>query len=158
MERKKIEPEKITIREFRLIKGQIDSPFDFRISDIKSFDYDVDLKTSFNLDEGLVKADFIITVSSISQEPTQEATCTYHFVFLFHVAELKDHAQLTTEGIMDWNPYLANAIASITYSTSRGILMSRFQGTVMKDFILPVVDPNGLFDKKVEGSIKNDVS
>lgn len=35
-----------------------------------------------------------------------------------------------------------------TYSTSRGILMSRFQGTVMKDFILSVVDPNTLWNKQ----------
>src|SRR5215207_4719586 len=103
MEKKKIQPEKITIREFRLIKGQIDSPFDFKISNIKSFDFNVDFKTSFNLEEGLVKADFEITVSSISQEATQEAKCTYHFVFLFHVTELKEHAQMSEDGVIDWN-------------------------------------------------------
>jgi hypothetical protein len=39
---------------------------------------------------------------------------------------------------------LANAIASISYSTARGIILSRFQGTALREFILPVIDPNSL--------------
>lgn len=149
-EAKKIQPDKIIMREFRLVKGQIDSPFDFKVSDIKSFDFKVDFNTSFNLDEGLIKADFVIDVTTISNEPTTEAFCNYHFVFLFYLENLKEHVQALEDGNIDWNPYLANAIASISYSTSRGILIARFQGTVMKDFILPVVDPNALWDKRVQ--------
>lgn len=137
------------MREFRLVKGQIDSPFDFRVSNIKGFNYDVEFEIGLNLEEELVKADFIINLSTASEVPTVEAVCSYHFVFLFNVEGLSDHVQITAEGVADWNPYLANAIASITYSTSRGILMSRFQGTVMKDFILPVIDPNALLSNKI---------
>jgi hypothetical protein len=154
MDKKAIQAEKIVIREFRLVKGQIDSPFDFRMSNIKSFDFKVDFNTGFNLDEDLIKADFSIEVSTISLETVQEATCSYHFVFIFHVENIKEHTQLVEDGLIDWNPFMANAIASITYSTSRGILMSRFQGTIMKDFILPVVDPNALLQNKV-GQIVN---
>lgn len=148
MEAKKIQPEKITMREFRLVTGHIDSPFDFKVSEIKSFDFKVDFKTGFNLEENLIKADFVIDVATISNEPVSEATCNYHFVFLFHVENLNEHTVLAEDNGVDWNPFLANAIASITYSTSRGILMSRFQGTVMKDFILPVIDPNSLWVQK----------
>lgn len=149
-EAKRIQPDKIIMREFRLVKGQIDSPFDFKISDIKSFDFKVDFNASFNLDQGLIKADFVIDVATISNEQVAEAFCNYHFVFLFYLEDLKEHAQLLEDGTIDWNPFLANAIASITYSTSRGILIARFQGTVMKDFILPVVDPNALWNKKLQ--------
>jgi hypothetical protein len=144
MEKKAIQPEKIVIREFRLIKGQIDSPYEFRVSNIASYDYNVDFNTGFNLDEGLIKADFKVSVSTISAEKTSEATGSYHFVFIFHIEDLRDHTLISEDGSLEWNAYLANAIASITYSTSRGILLSRFQGTVMEDFILPVVDPNAL--------------
>ncbi len=138
------------MREFRLVKGQIDSPFDFRMGDIKSFDFKVDFNSSFNFDESLIKADFVIDVTTISNEAVTEAFCNYHFVFLFHVENLKEHAQPLDDGTIDWNPFLANAIASITYSTARGILIARFQGTVMRDFILPVVDPNALWKKKLQ--------
>jgi hypothetical protein len=144
MDKKNIQPEKIHIREFRLIKGQIDSPYEFRISNIESFDYKVDFKTGFNMNENLIKADFIIGVSTISKEKDIEASGLYHFAFIFFVENLNEHATINNDGMVDWNPFLANAIASITYSTSRGILLSRFQGTVMDDFILPVVDPNTL--------------
>ena len=49
--------------------------------------------------------------------------------------------------IITVHPALGNALASITYSTSRGILMTRFQGTVLSDFILPVINPNDLLEK-----------
>src|SRR5688572_6969804 len=147
MEKKLIQPDKILIREFRLIRGQIDSPYEFRKASISLFDYKVEFDTGVNLDENLIKADFKISLSTISNEKTVEATGVYHFVFIFFVENLNDHAIQNQDGKVDWNPYLANAIASITYSTSRGILMSRFQGTVMEDFILPVVDPNSLFEK-----------
>jgi hypothetical protein len=149
MERKAIQPDKIIIREFRLIKGLIDSPYEFHISGINSYDFKVDLSTGVNLDEDLIKADFTINVSTKSENNAIEATGSYHFAFIYSVENLKEHASVLTDGSIDWNPYLANAIASISYSTSRGILLSRFQGTVLKDFFLPVVDPNALLQNGV---------
>ena len=146
-EGKNISPEKIHIREFKLVNGQVDSPFEFLPGNIKSFKYDVDFNMGFNHEEELIKADFTVRVSTVSIEPSVEAFGTYHFVFIFHVESMGEHVQISNEAV-DLNPYLGNAIASISYSTSRGILMSRFQGTVMKDFILPVVDPNLLLQNK----------
>ena len=144
MEKKIIQPNKILIREFRLIKGQIDSPYEFRVSNIESFDFTVDFTAGLNLEENLIKANFVVSVSTKSRDSAIEATGLYNFVFIFFVENLIEHAANLEGGSVDWNPYLANAIASITYSTSRGILWSRFQGTVMESFILPVVDPNSL--------------
>jgi hypothetical protein len=42
---------------------------------------------------------------------------------------------------------LGNALASITYSTTRGILMTGFQGTALCNFILPVKDPDELLNQ-----------
>ena len=149
MEKKSIQPEKIIIREFRLIKGQIDSPYEFQIKNIDTFDFSVEFNAGFNLEDNLIRADFVINLATISKEKADEATSSYHFVFIFHVENLNEHTTVADDKSVDWNPYLANAIASITYSTSRGILMSRFQGTVMEDFILPVVDPNSLLRQEV---------
>ena len=153
MEKKLIQPEKILIREFRLIKGQIDSPYEFRVSNIESFDFKVEFQAGFNTDENLIRADFTIQLSTISKEKITEATGSYHFVFIYALENLKEHTALNADGTVDWNPYLANAIASVTYSTSRGILLSRFQGTVMEDFILPVVDPNTLLNNPVQQNV-----
>lgn len=149
MERKRIEPEKIVVREFRLVKAQIDSPFDFRVSNIKSFDFSVGLDAGVNLDESLIKADFFIEIRTVSTEITTEASCSAHFVFIYFVEGLSQHSQIHQDETIDLNPFLANAIASITYSTSRGILLSHLQRTVMKDFMLPVVDPNALLQNRI---------
>jgi hypothetical protein len=108
----------------------------------------VNLNTGFNLEEKLVRADLSVNVSTISKEQTQEATGSFHFVFMYFYDDLIDHTTLKEDNSVGCNPYLANAIASITYSTSRGILLSRFQGTAMQNFILPVVDPNTLLENK----------
>lgn len=147
-EKKLINPQLIQIREFKLINGQIDSPFEFQIQNIESFDYNVNLNTGFNFDEKLIKAEISVNVSTISKEKVVEARGSYKFVFVYHFENLSEHAKPGEDGKIDLNPYLGNAIASITYSTSRGILLSRFQGTVMRDFMLPVIDPNALLDNK----------
>lgn len=145
-EKRNIQPSKIHLKEFRLINGQINSPFDFNVGNIKSFDFKVDFNTGFNFAENLIKANFNVSVSTVSTEPVKdEAIGVYSFVFIFEVEDLSDHAKLIEGAGVDMNPYLSNAIASITYSTSRGILLSRFQGTVMSAFLLPVIDPNTLF-------------
>ena len=147
-EKKLINPTKILIREFKLTQGKIDCPGEFETKNIESFNYNANLNTGFNLDEKLIRADFSVSVSTISREKTEEAKGSFHFIFIYHYEDLLDHTKLNDDGSVDWNPYLANAIASITYSTSRGILLSRFQGTAMRDFILPVVDPNTLVINK----------
>lgn len=143
-EKKLIDAQKILIREFKLTKGNVDCPDSFETSSIESFNYNVNLNTGFNLEEKLIRADFSVNVSTISKEKPEEATGSFHFVFMYYFEDLPEHTALKDDGSVGCNPYLANAIASITYSTSRGILLSRFQGTVMRDFILPVVDPNTL--------------
>jgi hypothetical protein len=143
-EKKIIDPQKILIREFKITKGKIDCPDDFDVQKIESFSYTAILNTGFNLDEKLIRADLAVSVSTVSNEKAEEANGSFHFVFFYNFEDLLEHASLSENGAVDWNPYLANAIASITYSTSRGILISRFQGTVLRDFILPVVDPNTL--------------
>jgi hypothetical protein len=149
IERKLIDPQRILIREFKITKGKIDCPDEFDFKNIESFSYTANLNTGFNLDEKLIRADFSVSVETVSKEKAEEANGSFHFVFIYHFEDLLGHSSLNESGDVDWNPYLANAIASITYSTSRGILLSRFQGTVLRDFILPVVDPNTLVTQKV---------
>lgn len=152
-EKKLIQPDKIHLKEFRLVNGKVDSPYEFQISNIKSFNFKVDYSAGFNIAENLIKADFTVTVSTVSIEKiTDEAVGTYYFVFIFQVEELGEHAKLVEGGGFDVNPYLSNAIASITYSTSRGILISRFQGTALRDFLLPVIDPNSLYKNNAQPS------
>lgn len=146
-EKQPINPKEILIREFKITRGNINCPDYFDVAGIESFSFNVNLDLGFNIEENLIRSAFAVDVATKSREQAEEATGSFHLIFIFSYDSLRDHTSVGEDESVSCNPYLANAIASITYSTSRGILLSRFQGTAMRDFILPVVDPNSLLAK-----------
>lgn len=153
-EAKLLKPELIHLLEFRLIKGQIDSPFDFKMDKIEDYDLKVEFEMGFNHEEKLVRSDFTVNVTTKSKEQvTEEAKAYYQFAYIFNIENLEELATKDDNGVMV-NSNLGNAMASITYSTSRGILLSRFMGTVMQDFMLPVISPNELLKPRPENEPK----
>ncbi|MBW4359915.1 hypothetical protein [Flavobacterium taihuense] len=143
-----LHPEKIEIVDFKIIKGQINSPFDFENEKVAGHTFNVDFELGFNLEDKLVRADFSVHVETKSEEDTiEEAVGNFSFVYVFYVDNIEELTTLEKDGAISIHPALGNALASITYSTSRGILMTRFQGTVLSDFILPVINPNDLLEK-----------
>lgn len=143
-----LQPEKIEIVDFKIIKGQINSPFDFDEENVVGHTFNVDFELGFNLEDKLVKADFSVYVETKSNEVNiEEAIGNFSFVYVFYVDNIEELTTLEIDETITIHPALGNALASISYSTSRGILMARFQGTVLRDFILPVIDPDSLFEK-----------
>ena len=143
-----LQPEKIEIVDFKIIKGQINSPFDFEKEKVAGHTFNVDFELGFNLEDKLVKADFSVHVETKSNEDRiEEAVGNFSFVYVFYVDNIEELTTLEKDETITIHPALGNALASITYSTSRGILMTRFQGTVLSDFILPVINPNDLLEK-----------
>jgi len=148
METVKLIPEKIEIVDFKIINGQISSPFEFDVSKVEGHHFEVDFEIGFNLEDKLVKTDFKVVVETKSnKENEEEAKGIFHFVYVYYIENLDDLAKLNDEEIVDIDHCLGNALASISHSTSRGILMTRFQGTALKNFIMPVIDPNSLLSK-----------
>ncbi len=144
-----LQPEKIHLVEFRILQGQINSPIDFKLKHIQSYRSDVGFDMAFNLAKKLVKADIQINVETESSGKNKaEAKGFFHIAFFFTVDNMEGLAIETDSKHLEIHPGLANAIASITYSTARGIILSRFQGTALCDFILPVIDPNTLLKGK----------
>lgn len=139
-----LEPSKIHIVDFKIVSGQINSPFEFKSNDIEGHAYDIEFALGFNLNEKLVKADFSVNVQTKSKAEVDEAIGAFKFVYIFFVENIEELAILEKDNTITLHEALGNSLSSITYSTSRGILMTRFQGTVLKDFILPVINPNEL--------------
>jgi hypothetical protein len=143
------EPEKISILEFKMVKGQVDIPEDFDVEKVEGHQIENSLQLGFNLDEKLIKADFEINLKTQSKEPiSKEATGNFHLVFIYQVENLQDLAKPDHNNLIELHPGLTNAISSVTYSTSRGILLTRLQGTALQNFILPVINPNKLLHSK----------
>lgn len=144
-----LQPEKIHLVDFKIIKGQIESPFDFDPKMISGHPFEVSFELGFSLENSLVKADFSVEVITESEPEQEEAKGNFEFVYIFEIENLSDLAKIdheNEEGEVEVDGNLGAALASIVYSTSRGILMTRFQGTVLQGFVLPVIDPSKLLE------------
>nr|WP_315154062.1 hypothetical protein [uncultured Flavobacterium sp.] len=143
-----LQPDKIEIVDFKIIKGQINSPFDFENGKVDGHTFNLDFELGFNLTDKLVKADFSVNVETKSNgEDIEEAIGAFSFVYVFYVDNIEELTTQEKDQTITIHPALGNALASITYSTSRGILMTRFQGTALSNFILPVINPNALLER-----------
>jgi len=143
------DPEKISIEEFKMIKGLVDVPEEFDITTIEGHHLDNSLQLGFNLIEKLVKADILIEIKTKSRgQNIKEATGSFHLVFIYQVENLEELAKPDEKNLIELHPGLANALSSVTYSTSRGILLTRLQGTALQNFVLPIINPNKLLHKK----------
>ena len=142
----KLDPSKIHIADVEILHAELNSTLGFDPDLIEKYEVENNLDLAFNLDEGMTKAELKLSIQSISQVGSnqQEITAEFHLVFLFHVENLKELTVVSTDNTLNLKGGLGNAISSITYSTSRGILLTRFQGTSFSKFILPIIDPNNL--------------
>ena len=149
MKERALKPDKIKILNFSIIKGAIENPFDFDNSVVAGYDFDMDYEVGFNIDEKLAKTDFQVDIKTQSETHQDEAKGLFHFSFVFSIENMEELVKKKKKvDTVQIDANLGNALASITYSTSRGILMTRFQGTLLKDFVLPVIDPNNLVNKE----------
>lgn len=138
-------PEKVALIEFKIIKAQVDTFEIFDINKVSGYQLEHSFKLAFNVDDKLVKADFSISVKTDSRGNNEnEATGSFHLIFIYRIENLHELAIPEKNKRLNINPALANALSSVTYSTSRGILLTRLQGTVLQNFVLPIINPNKL--------------
>jgi hypothetical protein len=143
------DPEKISMIDFKMIKGHVETPENFEISKVVGHHLDNSLELGFNFDDKLAKADFTISVKTDSKgENDIEATGNFHLIFIYEIENIEELAILEKNKRLTLNPGFANALASVTYSTSRGILLTRLQGTALQNFVLPIINANKLLHKK----------
>lgn len=139
------DPEKISIVDFKMVKGQVETPEAFIDDKVIGHHLENTFRLSFNLEAKRIKADYTIEIRTDSQGINKtEAIGNFHLMFIFQIENLADLVKLDKDEMIALAGGLDNALASITYSTSRGILLTRLQGSAFKNFILPVIDPNKL--------------
>lgn len=143
------DPEKIALIDYKMIKGQVDTPENFDISKVVGHQLDNSLQLGFNLEDKLAKADFTVSIKTNSKDQNDsEASGNFHLIFIYRIENLEELAKPEKNKRLDLNPRLANALSSVTYSTSRGILLMRLQGTALQNFILPIINPSNLLNNK----------
>ncbi|MFN8429667.1 MAG: hypothetical protein U0V04_06795 [Spirosomataceae bacterium] len=139
-------PSKLNLMEVKYLKGNMESPEDLLIENIVDFNSDCSMSVGFNIEQNMLRANFSASLSSnYSEDIETGAKAYFELSFIFAYENLTEMLEFDLEGnVLKIHPNLFNAISSISYSTSRGLLISRLQGTSFSDFILPIIDPNEL--------------
>ena len=134
----------LRIVDFRIIKGEIDAQFEFKLGAVFNFETNMSFDASFDIKTKSIRADMGFEIETVSDNEQREAKAKFDFVFIYEVGNLEDLVEEKKGKITNINNNLMVSTAAIAFSTSRGILMTRLQGTAMKDYILPVIDPEDL--------------
>lgn len=148
MSESKFNPDLIRLGDVNVCKGAIDSPFGFKANEDTRFMADISFDMGLNLEDNLVKCDLDIHVES-SEVNDKLVKGSFTLEFIYEVENLNDLARLEKDYV-DVDDALSLSLASISYSTARGILLTRFQGTGLQQFILPIVKPQNILDSGKE--------
>lgn len=136
--------EKLSIETIEIVGAQIHTPKSLKISEIEGFTVENNLQIGSNLDEKLIKADLSVNINT-QNKLNANATVKSQLIIIFKVGNLTDLSYIDDNKVM-LHHELTNAIAAITYNTARGVLISRLQTTIFKDFILPNINTNKLLE------------
>src|SRR5690606_28360796 len=119
-----IDPEKLDVIEFKMVKGQVDVPEDFDSSKVEGYDLEHILQLGFNVNKNLAKVDLTLKIKTKSNaQNSMESICNFHLVFIYEVDNLEALAKSGNSNLIEIQPALASALSSITYSTTSGILL-----------------------------------
>lgn len=108
-----------------------------------AFRYQLDPGVNIQSRRAQILADYEIRAfKSESEEP--EITSRYKIAFIFSISNLADLVTITEDELNDVDEETLASLLNIVYSTSRGILYTRFLGTVLEGVILPVISTTDL--------------
>jgi len=149
--RVKIDPEKIHLLGVKIIKGNIDVDDEFDESELSSFSVDFDTKEGFIIGEKIVRLMFSASIVGVDKENKKlPLSADFTFEFIFRVDNLDDYIEALDgeKKSVSVHSILGHNLIAIVYSTARGIILTRTQGTVVKDgILLPVIDTSTLLKR-----------
>lgn len=139
--------DKITLQSIKTLKGIIEDVQ----HDNNEYSFEFETTTNISRDRKLLRFILDTTVNSSNRRKKDISVAFYSIEFIFEIEGLEDFLLIDeeNEGITIRFD-LGVTIAGIAYSTVRGIIHVRTQGTALNGVILPVIDPANLLKPKQE--------
>lgn len=134
---------------FMLLKGEVENPFAYAPENY-SWRHGTHFELGYLLEQKHVRIDFTVMLEAISDEVTAfKAEAKYLYSVIYKVENLEELVQKKGDK-MEAHPALIISLLAITYSTIRGALITRLQGTALSGVILPIIDPVELLENSSE--------
>ena len=146
---KKIDAEKIQILNIRTVKGNIEAAADADTEAITGHKFGFEAGMGFNIAEKFIGVHLVVNITAIDKEGNElniQGSYTHEVVFKLEDIENFTEVHKDNDGndAYQIDGLMGSTILSIAYSTVRGIIYSRTQGTSLGTVILPVIDPKAL--------------
>ncbi len=136
-----IEASKIHILQVKTLRGNIDSPVEFDPESIKGYKFDFELGTALDKENEFIGLSLMTNIQALGKRDKElEVRGSYTHEIIFKVDNLEEFLK-TDEGSVRINAALGSTLVGIAYSTVRGIIYSRTQGTSLGVVMLPVISP-----------------
>jgi hypothetical protein len=141
---RKIEADKIHILNIRTLKGNIDASAEANTEKIAGHQFSFELNTGLNPAEKVVGLQLLVNINAVDKDDKPlNIKGSYTHEMLFHVDNLDEFIE-SKDGSNVIDAGMGSTLISIIYSTVRGIICTRTQGTSLGLVVLPVIDPKKL--------------
>lgn len=145
---RKVDPEKIHLLNIKTISGNIDGATDADINAVAGHQFNFELRTGLNPDDNIIGLQLTVSIEARdrSDKPLNvKGSYTHEIVFkVENLIDFLDKVVIEDKPKYNIDGGLGSTLVSIAYSTIRGIIFTRTQGTSLGAVILPVVDPRKL--------------
>jgi len=142
----KIIPEKILIYQIRIYKINLNLSDQFLLNPKKPENYSIQFghENAVDFEAKAIRIRLETILDGMNDKDEKLGVhAEYGIEFHFHVDNLEDFVEENENG-KQVDSVLGTTILSIAFSTSRGIIIERTQGTYLEGIILPVIDPKEL--------------
>jgi hypothetical protein len=145
---KGLDPNKVAMVEARVLEERYHCSTEYVVEKQMEFESRCSMKIYMAPAMEMLRVTLRLWVETVIVPKDEEVLCYIQLEFAYFVESLQEWIMKDDDN--QWlDPDMQNAIAGVTYSTARGFLISRFQGTPFALFILPMVNPNDLLDDSV---------
>ncbi|OMP81225.1 hypothetical protein [[Flexibacter] sp. ATCC 35208] len=111
-----------------------------------SYNYNFKIDSQYQKEYKIVRLFLEISIQGLDDaDQFNGISAGYTHEFVFHVDNLEELVEFDEEKkIVVADGDLGITLAGIAYSTARGIIFDKTQGTLLKGLILPIISPNQL--------------
>ena len=141
-----IQPEKILLARLQTLKGAINNEISTADDPVKEYDFKFDASIGVKVEDKVIGVKLSVDIEALGREKQKlslAASYTHEFIFIIdNLDEFTDMVENQPEPKVD--RLMLATLVGIAYSTVRGIVYTRTQGTELKGILMPVIDPKKL--------------
>jgi hypothetical protein len=113
-----------------------------------SYNFQINYSMMHNLEKEIVKIGIFIDIAGeITNQNMQEQNGNYEIDFIFKIDQLDSNYQLIDAKPL-FDGMFVGTLLSISYSTTRGMLLTSWRNSIMEKVILPVISVQELLKNK----------